>query len=73
MFTGLNLRGVQTSSRVNALLALGMSIVVVVFIAEAIRYIAKWRGPWVVNGFCHFTILQPSLPAEYFTGHPLPC
>jgi amino acid transporter len=45
VFTGLNLRGVQTSSRVNALLALGMSIVVVVFIAYAIRYIAMVARP----------------------------
>src|SRR6185437_7200327 len=30
VFTGFNLRGVQTSGRVNALLALGMSIVVVI-------------------------------------------
>jgi putrescine importer len=45
VFTGLNLRGVQTSSRVNALLALGMSLVVVVFIADAIRYIALVARP----------------------------
>src|SRR6202453_2684782 len=45
VFTVLNLRGVQTSSRVNALLALGMSIVVVVFIAYAIRYIAMVARP----------------------------
>jgi putrescine importer len=45
VFTGLNLRGVQTSSHVNALLALGMSIVVVVFIADAIRYIALVARP----------------------------
>jgi putrescine importer len=45
VFTGLNLRGVQTSSKVNALLALGMSIVVVVFIAYAIRYIALVARP----------------------------
>jgi hypothetical protein len=47
VFTGLNLRGVQTSSRVNTLLALGMSIVVVAFIAEAIHYVAqvaRWRS-----------------------------
>jgi putrescine importer len=40
LFTGLNLRGVKTSGRMNALLAIGMSIVVVVFLAEAIHYIA---------------------------------
>src|SRR5664279_1663709 len=45
VFTGLNLRGVQTSSRVNTLLALGMSIVVVVFIAESIRYLALVARP----------------------------
>jgi amino acid transporter len=45
VFTGLNLRGVQSSSRVNALLALGMSIVVVVFVADAIRYIALVARP----------------------------
>jgi putrescine importer len=44
-FTGLNLRGVQTSSRINALLALGMSIVVVIFIADAIRYLALVARP----------------------------
>jgi amino acid transporter len=47
----LNLRGVKTSGRVNALLALGMSIVVVVFLAEAIRYIAlvvhPLAGQWL--------------------------
>src|ERR1700712_1065442 len=37
VFTGLNLLGVEASSRVNAALALGMSIVVVIFIAVAIR------------------------------------
>jgi putrescine importer len=45
VFTGLNLLGVQASSRVNALLALGMSIAVVVFIADAIRYIAMAARP----------------------------
>jgi len=45
VFTGLNLRGVKTSSRVNAILALGMSIVVVIFLAYAIRYIALVAKP----------------------------
>ena len=45
VFTVLNLRGVKTSSRVNALLALGMSIVVVIFLAYAIRYIAIVARP----------------------------
>jgi putrescine importer len=51
-FTLLNLRGVKTSGRMNALLALGMSIVVVIFLAEAIHYIAvvvrPAAGQWLI-------------------------
>jgi amino acid transporter len=46
VFTGLNLRGVQTSAKVNAFLALGMSIVVVVFLAYAFYYIATVVRPY---------------------------
>ena len=45
LFTGLNLMGVQASSRVNAGLALGMGIVVVIFLAFAIHYIAVVAEP----------------------------
>jgi amino acid transporter len=45
LFTVLNLRGVKTSGRMNALLAVGMSIVVVIFLAEAIHYIALFVRP----------------------------
>lgn len=45
LFTALNLRGVQTSGRVNAMLAVGMSIVVVIFLAYGIRYIALVARP----------------------------
>lgn len=45
LFTGLNLRGVQTSSKMNTLLAIGMSVVLVVFLAYAIRYIALVARP----------------------------
>jgi amino acid transporter len=45
VFTALNLRGVQTSARVNAFLALGMSIVVVIFLAFAFHYIAVVLRP----------------------------
>ena len=52
VFTALNLRGVQTSSRVNAILAGVMSIVVVIFLAYAIRYIAQVvrpiGGQWLI-------------------------
>ncbi|MHB8487347.1 MAG: APC family permease [Candidatus Acidiferrales bacterium] len=39
LFTWLNLRGVETSARINAFLAAGMGIVIVIFVFEAIRYI----------------------------------
>lgn len=52
VFTALNLRGVRTSGRVNGLLALGMSLVVAVFLAYAIRYLAFVARPigsaWLV-------------------------
>jgi len=68
VFTGLNLRGVQTSSRVNALLALGMSIVVVVFIAEAIRYIALVA--WPIGGQWLLPFYDPATfaPGRMFHG-----
>ena len=39
LFTWLNLRGVETSARINAFLAAGMGIVIVIFVVEAIGYI----------------------------------
>ena len=39
LFTWLNLRGVETSARINAFLAAGMGIVIVIFVFEAVRYI----------------------------------
>lgn len=39
MFTALNLRGVKTSARVNAGLALGMGVVILIVLAAAWRYI----------------------------------
>lgn len=45
LFTTLNLRGVRTSGTVNGLLALGMSLVVAVFLAYAVRYLAFIARP----------------------------
>src|SRR6266849_5448974 len=39
MFTGLNLRGVKTSARINAGLATGMGLVVAIFFVTAARYV----------------------------------
>ncbi len=45
LFTALNLRGVRTSGTVNGLLAIGMSLVVAVFLAYAVRYLAFIARP----------------------------
>jgi amino acid transporter len=68
VFTGLNLRGAQTSGRVNALLALGMSIVVVIFIADAVRYIALVARP--VGGQWLLPFYDPATfaPGRLFHG-----
>jgi putrescine importer len=63
VFTGLNLLGVQASSRINAGLALGMSIVVVIFLAFAIHYIALVTRPM------GYAWLQPFYdPATFSAG-----
>jgi putrescine importer len=45
LFTFLNTRGIQTSSRVNAILSIAMSIVVVLFLGEALHYILSIIHP----------------------------
>src|SRR5512142_2018296 len=39
LFTALNLRGIQTSARINAALAAGMGVVITIFFVMAARYI----------------------------------
>jgi putrescine importer len=39
LFTGLNLRGIQTSARINSALAAGMGVVITIFFVMAARYI----------------------------------
>lgn len=51
LFTALNLRGIQTSARINAALAVGMGVVITIFFAAAARYIFH----------------QPHLTGEFFT------
>ncbi|WP_245536333.1 APC family permease [Terriglobus saanensis] len=45
LFTALNLVGVQASGRVNAVLAIAMSIVVFIFLGYAIQYLARVARP----------------------------
>ncbi len=43
-FTWLNLRGVKTSARINEGLAAGMSVVIVLFLVAAVRYLLHMPG-----------------------------
>lgn len=57
LFTWLNLRGVETSARINAFLAAGMGIVIVIFVVEAIRYI--YHLPYFGPGFFTHPFYDP--------------
>ncbi|HVB07476.1 MAG TPA: APC family permease [Candidatus Acidoferrales bacterium] len=57
LFTWLNLRGVETSARINAFLAAGMGIVIVIFVVEAIRYI--YHLPYYGSGFFTHPFYNP--------------
>jgi amino acid transporter len=67
-FTALNLRGVKTSSRMNALLAIFMSIVVVIFLAEAVRYIAIFVRPVAGQWLLPFYDPTTFTPSRVFRG-----
>lgn len=43
LFTGLNLRGIEASSRTNAILAAALGVVIVLFLGAAVRYL--WLQP----------------------------
>ncbi|MGH9732015.1 MAG: APC family permease [Candidatus Acidiferrales bacterium] len=57
LFTWLNLRGVETSARINTFLAAGMGIVIVIFVAEALRYI--YHLPYFGPGFFTHPFYDP--------------
>ena len=68
LFTLLNLMGVKTSGRVNAFLALGMSIVVVIFLAEAVHYIALVVRPLAGQWLLPFYDPTTFTPSRVFRG-----
>jgi amino acid transporter len=41
LFTGLNLFGIRTSARINEALVAGMGVVILIFLAAAVRYVLK--------------------------------
>lgn len=57
LFTWLNLRGVETSARINGFLAAGMGIVIVIFVFEAVRYI--YHLPYFSPGFFTHPFYDP--------------
>ncbi len=68
LFTLLNLMGVKTSGRMNAFLALGMSIVVVIFLAEAVHYIALVVRPVAGQWLLPFYDPTTFTPSRVFRG-----
>lgn len=68
LFTALNMVGVQISGRVNTVLAIAMSIVVVIVLAYGIRYIALVARP--VGGQFLLPFYDPSTfkPSLFFRG-----
>lgn len=43
LFTGMNLRGIEASSRTNGIIATGLGVVIVLFLGAAVRYL--WLQP----------------------------
>ncbi len=68
LFTLLNLRGVKASGRVNAVLAVGMSLVVVVLLAYAVRYLALVARPIGGQWLIPFYDASTFSPASLFRG-----
>lgn len=68
LFTALNLVGVKSSGRVNAWLALFMTLVVALFIAEAIRFIALVLHPVAGDWLTPFYDPTTFVPSKLFRG-----
>ena len=54
LFTGMNLRGIESSSRTNSIIATGLGVVIILFLGAAVRYLflnppisaAEWTRPF---------------------------
>jgi putrescine importer len=57
LFTGLNIQGIKSSARLNALLAAGMGVVVAVFFVAATHYVAAHPHPGI--GFFTHPVYDP--------------
>ena len=59
LFTGMNLRGIEASTRTNAIIAAGLGVVIVLFLGAAIRYV-------LVPGRVGPTVLRPE---NFYPAH----
>ncbi len=62
LFTALNLRGVETSARINAAMAAGLAVIIVLFVAAALRYLGQLHQ---VHGAFY---LQPLFDRQSFSA-----
>jgi len=54
LFTGMNLRGIESSSRTNSIISTGLGVVIILFLGAAVRYLflnpptsaAEWTRPF---------------------------
>jgi len=66
LFTGMNLRGIEASSRTNAIIATGLSVVILLFLGAAVRYLwlqppdglAGWTQPFYDPKTFSFTVVS---------------
>jgi len=66
LFTGMNLRGIEASTRTNAIIATGLGVVIVLFLGAAARYlwlqpptgIAGWTQPFYDPKTFSFTVVS---------------
>jgi len=65
LFTALNLQGIKTSARINSGLVVGMGVVIVLFLAAAVRYV----GTVPHDGFALFT--HPFFDPKTFSIPPI--
>jgi putrescine importer len=65
LFTVMNLRGIEASSRTNAIIAAGLGVVIVLFLGAAVRYL--WLHP--PGGFAGWS--QPFYDPRTFSFHTI--
>lgn len=67
LFTGMNLRGIESSSRTNTVIATGLGVVIILFLAAAVRYLflhpPAGAGEWTRPFYDPKTFAFPSVSA----------